>query len=41
MTASRPAFMHLSPADTVGVALRALKSGEAALGVTLLAEKKK
>ncbi len=38
MTASRPAFMHLSPADTVGVALRALKSGEAALGVTLLAD---
>ena len=24
MTASRPSFMHLSPADTVGIALRPL-----------------
>ncbi|MCE8421551.1 UxaA family hydrolase, partial [Rhodovulum sulfidophilum] len=38
MTASRPAFMHLSPADTVGIALRALSAGEEALGVTLAAD---
>uniref|UniRef100_A4WP83 Altronate dehydratase n=1 Tax=Cereibacter sphaeroides (strain ATCC 17025 / ATH 2.4.3) TaxID=349102 RepID=A4WP83_CERS5 len=38
MTASRPAFLHLSPADTVGIALRALPSGEEALGVTLRAD---
>ena len=38
MSASRPSFLHLNPADTVGVALRALSAGEAALGVTLTAD---
>jgi altronate hydrolase len=38
MSASRPSFLHLNPADTVGVALRPLQSGEEALGVTLAAD---
>lgn len=38
MTASRPSFMHLNPTDTVGIALRPLAAGEAALGVTLRAD---
>ncbi|QFG37342.1 altronate hydrolase [Paracoccus pantotrophus] len=38
MTASRPSFLHLNPADNVGVALRALTAGEEGLGVTLRAD---
>lgn len=38
MTASRPSFMHLSPADTVGIALRPLAAGKLVQGVTLRAD---